>query len=164
MKEKILGNFENIACFFRQDVLIYAGSQVNCVSGCGEVWYRAWMGFKRPRVRISTLGPKKQKEHLLFLLFSFDREIRTIQCNSPVDCCLPPARWRQLNNFLSLCERNCKRISTLGPIWQSDESQHSDQKTEQRLLFWFFIWNDSDAPACRVLSSVTFPCETVSAS
>ena len=27
--------------------------------GCGEVWYRAWMGFKRPRVRISALGPNK---------------------------------------------------------------------------------------------------------
>ena len=29
-------------------------------SGCGEVWYRAWMGFKRPWVRISALGPKQK--------------------------------------------------------------------------------------------------------
>ena len=27
------------------------------ISGCGEVWYRAWMGFKRPLVRIQSLGP-----------------------------------------------------------------------------------------------------------
>ena len=26
-------------------------------SGCGEVWYRAWFGSKRPRVRIPTLRP-----------------------------------------------------------------------------------------------------------
>ena len=27
------------------------------LSGCGEVWYRAWFGSKRPRVRIPTLRP-----------------------------------------------------------------------------------------------------------
>ena len=26
-------------------------------SGCGEVWYRAWFGSKRPRVRIPALRP-----------------------------------------------------------------------------------------------------------
>ena len=26
-------------------------------TGCGEVWYRAWFGSKRPRVRIPTLRP-----------------------------------------------------------------------------------------------------------
>ena len=29
------------------------------LSGCGEVWYRAWFGTKRPRVQIPTLRPKK---------------------------------------------------------------------------------------------------------
>ena len=56
------------------------------LSGCGEVWYRAWMGFKRPRVRISTLGPKKQKQLLLFLLFSLCRDSNT-SCNTPGECC-----------------------------------------------------------------------------
>ena len=28
------------------------------LTGCGEVWYRAWFGSKRPRVRIPTLRPK----------------------------------------------------------------------------------------------------------
>ena len=27
------------------------------VSGCGEAWYRAWFGSKRPRVQIPTLRP-----------------------------------------------------------------------------------------------------------
>ena len=27
------------------------------LTGCGEVWYRAWFGTKRPRVRIPTLRP-----------------------------------------------------------------------------------------------------------
>ena len=29
------------------------------VSGCGEVWYRAWFGSKRPWVRIPSLRPEK---------------------------------------------------------------------------------------------------------
>ena len=31
---------------------------INGISGCGEVWYRAWFGSKRPGVRIPTLRPK----------------------------------------------------------------------------------------------------------
>ena len=46
-------------------------------SGCGEVWYRAWMGFKRPRVRISTLGPKSRNEHQLVPAFSCLVRFRT---------------------------------------------------------------------------------------
>ena len=30
------------------------------LTGCGEVWYRAWFGSKRPRVRIPTLRPTKK--------------------------------------------------------------------------------------------------------
>ena len=33
------------------------------LSGCGEAWYRAWFGSKRPRVRIPPLRP--EKKHLL---------------------------------------------------------------------------------------------------
>ena len=29
----------------------------NLASGCGEAWYRAWFGSKRPRVQIPTLRP-----------------------------------------------------------------------------------------------------------
>ena len=32
---------------------------ISRLSGCGEVWYRAWFGSKRPRVRIPTLRPNK---------------------------------------------------------------------------------------------------------
>ena len=28
------------------------------ISGCGEAWYRAWFGSKRPWVQIPPLGPK----------------------------------------------------------------------------------------------------------
>ena len=31
------------------------------LTGCGEAWYRAWFGSKRPRVRIPTLRPNKEK-------------------------------------------------------------------------------------------------------
>ena len=30
------------------------------LSGCGEVWYRAWFGSMRPRVRIPPLRPKRK--------------------------------------------------------------------------------------------------------
>ena len=29
------------------------------ISGCGEAWYRAWFGSKRPWVQIPPLGPRK---------------------------------------------------------------------------------------------------------
>ena len=32
---------------------------IHRLSGCGEAWYRAWFGSKRPRVRIPPLRPYK---------------------------------------------------------------------------------------------------------
>ena len=47
-------------------------------SGCGEVWYRAWMGFKRPWVRISALGPnKRQLQKQLPFVFAFSSQMST---------------------------------------------------------------------------------------
>ncbi len=37
------------------------------LSGCGEVWYRAWFGSKRPRVRIPTLRPDKSTLRRAFI-------------------------------------------------------------------------------------------------
>ena len=34
---------------------------IGALSGCGEAWYRAWFGSKRPRVRIPTLRPRRRK-------------------------------------------------------------------------------------------------------
>ena len=39
-------------------------------SGYGEVWYRAWFGSKRPRVRIPTLRPKFRQPYLRLPEFS----------------------------------------------------------------------------------------------
>src|SRR5699024_3268487 len=33
-------------------------------SGCGEAWYRAWFGSKRPWVQIPPLGPARRKRHI----------------------------------------------------------------------------------------------------
>ena len=43
----------------RETALDFAGSTGYNIetSGCGEAWYRAWFGSKRPRVRIPTLRP-----------------------------------------------------------------------------------------------------------
>ena len=61
--KKLRKNTCNLFCA----VLLYASRQgtehrTAKITGCGEVWYRAWMGFKRPWVRISTLGPRKQSK------------------------------------------------------------------------------------------------------
>ena len=43
-----------------------------------------------------------------------DRDvIRTLKCNSPVDCCLIPARRDQHHNFASNREAKCKRVTSL---------------------------------------------------
>ena len=36
---------------------------INRLSGCGEVWYRAWFGSKRPRVRIPPLRPLRNSPY-----------------------------------------------------------------------------------------------------
>ena len=59
------------------------------ISGCGEVWYRAWFGTKRPWVQVPPLGPKITGCHQTDCDFYFKKglEGRAEQSNSPVDCC-----------------------------------------------------------------------------
>ena len=63
------------------------------------------MGFKRPRVRISTLGPKKQKQYSLFLLFSFLERFEQFHAN---------VRWTFARSRLDGNGSLISRISTLG--------------------------------------------------
>ena len=73
-------------------------------------------------------------------IFSFEEEIRTFKCNSPVDCCLPPAGWRQHHNFSSQWEEKCKRISTLDVIKQiSTLVDRTYEKDTAKWLCPFFI-------------------------
>ena len=69
-----------------------------------------------PRVRISTLGPKKQNEHQLVLLFSFSYvEIRRPQMQQSGGLLLIPVQTLVSTLiFFCGCKRKCKRISTLG--------------------------------------------------
>ena len=39
--------------------VLEANASGTLISGCGEVWYRAWFGTKRPRVQVPTLRPRK---------------------------------------------------------------------------------------------------------
>ena len=46
-------------------------------SGCGEVWYRAWFGSKRPRVQIPALRPRGRKVRFATTFsFAFGRNER----------------------------------------------------------------------------------------
>ena len=49
---KIYAVFQKKMLTIRRFFVIIIG-----LTGCGEVWYRAWFGTKRPRVRIPTLRP-----------------------------------------------------------------------------------------------------------
>lgn len=46
------------------------------LSRCGEVWYRAWFGSKRPRVRIPTLRPKMKTAHRAAFIFLLASKIK----------------------------------------------------------------------------------------
>ena len=48
-------------------------------SGCGEVWYRAWFGTKRPRVRIPTLRPNPAE------IFRFQPDFSAFSEHFPMD-------------------------------------------------------------------------------
>ena len=39
------------------------------LSGCGEAWYRAWFGSKRPQVQILSLGPKNTADEMSAVFF-----------------------------------------------------------------------------------------------
>ena len=39
------------------------------LSGCGEAWYRAWFGSKRPQVQILSLGPKNTADVMSAVFF-----------------------------------------------------------------------------------------------
>ena len=109
-------NSQNRGWQFSAPVLIYASREAvtqttNKISGCGEVWYRAWMGFKRPLVRIQSLGPKNDKFLLGLVVFSFWLDSNPLRCDSPVDCRSIPARRDRHNNFSSpQGKKNANRI------------------------------------------------------
>ena len=44
---------------------------IDWLTGCGEAWYRAWFGSKRPRVRIPPLRPKKTVSQTVVLRYFF---------------------------------------------------------------------------------------------
>jgi len=60
-------------------------------------------------------------------LFCEEVRIRTFQCNSPVDCCLPPARWRQ-------------HLYLLPPGANENESVLPHQAKTQSLRTGFLVW------------------------
>ena len=63
---------------------------------------------------------KSRNSIYCFCFFLLCGEIRTIQCDCPVDSRLPPSSRRQLHYFLR--RRKCKRIATLGPKDQNSRS------------------------------------------
>ena len=45
----------------RLDFSIHIRYNIQAASGCGEVWYRAWFGTKRPWVQVPSLRPSQRK-------------------------------------------------------------------------------------------------------
>ena len=62
-------------------------------------------------IRQFKSGRYLQKRHTpsgVCLFLEFDQDLNSHKSNSPVDCCLQPARWRQHHKFLS----NGKKLQT----------------------------------------------------
>ena len=68
------------------------------LSGCGEAWYRAWFGSKRPQVQILSLGPKNTVDAMSAVFF--------VLC----DFVEPAASCIEIRRLMAL------RVSALGAI------------------------------------------------
>ena len=122
------------------------------LTGCGEVWYRAWFGSKRPRVRIPTLRPKIRYPHLRV-----------------PDLSLQYGRTRGL--LVAIPERFPRKRRASGGIRLEQglpcfgfESRHSDQNKGAAFaapLFFICSSYEPEAfclpnPSCLILLSLTF--------
>ena len=81
------------------------------------------MGFKRPRVRISTLGPITPREQMLFRCYFFD--------------------------YQNELEASCITITWPKAVARSAycfefESRHSDQKSRRNISFFCFFISQAD--------------------
>ena len=68
------------------------------LSGCGEAWYRAWFGSKRPQVQILSLGPKNTADEMSAVFFVL------------LDFVEPAASCMEIRRLMAL------RVSALGAI------------------------------------------------
>ena len=91
---------------------------INRLSGCGEAWYRAWFGSKRPRVRIPTLRPKQKG--LLWQPFLFWSDEGFEPFHASVLWTLARCGLDRSDSFIS-------RIPTLQPIQQLVERSFPTQ-------------------------------------
>ena len=91
------------------------------LSGCGEAWYRAWFGSKRPQVQILSLGPKNTADEMSAVFFVL------------LDFVKPAASCMEIRRLMAL------RVSTLGAIGSNSVTGFSLKKfLNFRVIFTFF--------------------------
>ena len=89
------------------------------MTGCGEVWYRAWFGTKRPRVQVPTLRPVNKRvlteKWVLFLSADWSRT-KSEGPGIEHDFC----RW-QRKGVLNGAEVKILRSETSNKFWAPQE-------------------------------------------
>ena len=70
----------------------------NLIRGRGGIGRLIGFRFQRVSVQVRVLSPAPIKRgHSASFFIGAGGRLEPINCNSPVDCCLPPAGWRQLH-------------------------------------------------------------------
>ena len=91
------------------------------LSGCGEAWYRAWFGSKRPQVQILSLGPKNTADEMSAVFFVL------------LDFVEPAASCMEIRRLMAL------RVSTLWAIGSNPVTGFSLKKfLNFGVIFSFF--------------------------
>ena len=83
------------------------------------------MGFKRPRVRISTLGPKRPEQQLLFwpFYFAMSRESNSLNRHMPVACGWHQCKHWGANRALPGQIQRGARVAAVKISWVNNEKE-----------------------------------------
>ena len=90
------------------------------LSGCGEAWYRARFGSKRPQVQILSLGPKNTADEMSAVFFVL------------LDFVEPAASCMEIRRLMAL------RVSTLWAIGSNPVTRFSLKRFLNFGLFFPF--------------------------
>ena len=105
------------------------------LTGCGEVWYRAWFGTKRPRVQIPTLRPRRRK----LCIACDDFFMRCIKKSSRAHAAAPPFQIEPTSLGFDLV--NCDRKTQI-------LSLHSDHVGAKSALLRRSFFSRSQKTSC----------------
>ena len=131
IKEEIpFGISSFILCFAREGTRKGGTSAHTGVKTCRwhvfSPWESPWIGERNSQncetISIKRCAGRYQKVSPLLFRASHGRGLEDHKCNSPMDCCLPPAGWRQHLNF---CPSHARAKMQTSPFRCTKSSVHN---------------------------------------